>query len=158
MFGSSLKQRDPAANDHPFVSIPLVLEPEMNGLLLAATKKEFCGYLTKQLKTSCTSNATTTGVTKTYRCLVCIRNPDNIDRIEAFVDNQTIIEHYVDVRSPTPKKFVRQVPTKSNHKWEQCLMKITAVSSQSMNFRAACVKSKYADSNDFTLAHRLWGP
>ena len=158
MFGSSLKQRDPTASDHPFVSIPLVLEPEMNGLLLAATKKEFCGYLTKQLKTSCTSNATTTGVTKTYRCLVCIRNPDNIDRIEALVDNQTIIEHYVDVRSPTPKKFVRQVPPKSNHKWEKCQMKITAVSSQSMNFRAACVKSKYADSNDFTLAHRLWGP
>ena len=158
MFQSSLKQRHPDGSEHPFVSVPLRVEPEVHGLLLAATKKEFCHFMTKQLQDNCTSNATTNGITKTYRVLVCVRDPNDIDRIEALVNNQTVIEHHVDVRSPTPKKFVRHVPSGSNHKWEQCLMKITSVSNQSMNFRAACVRSTYSDSNDFTLAHRLWGP
>lgn len=165
MFAASLKQRSTSNNnaDHPFVSLPLRVEPEVHGLLLAATKKEFCNYMTKQLEITSANTSkgdnSTTGMTKTYRCLLCIRDPNDIDRIEELVDNATIIEHYVNVRSPTPKKFVMKVPpTQKNHEWQKCQMKITAVSSQSMNFRAACVKSKYHDSNDFTLAHRLWSP
>ena len=182
MFGAAMKQRYPdnsSSNEHPlFLSLPLLVEPEMHGLIVAATKKEFCAFMTKQLECTAANDglqqkqspehchdesgmslpttSTTTGVCKTYRCLVCIRDPDDIDRIENMV-NRTI-EHYVDVRSPTPKKFVRNKPKASSHEWQHCVMKITSVGSQSSNFRAACVKSKYSDSNDFTLAHRLWGP
>jgi len=171
MFSATLKERSGDELKHPFLSLPIRVEPEMHGLILAATKKEFCAYATKQLESGNTasnhhssengsenSNGLTnnnTGLTKTYRCLVCIKDPDDIDRIEKMV-NRTI-EHYVDVKSATPKKFVRNKPKTSNHEWAQCLLKITSVG-QSNNFRAACVSSKYSDSNDFSLAHRLWGP
>lgn len=160
MFSAGLKQRSSSTDESKhatFLSLPLRVEPEMHGLVLAATKKEFCSFMTKQLESS-NNNGTNNNVevTKTYRCLVCIKDPDDIDRIEKLI-NRTI-EHYVDVRSPTPKKFVRNKPKSSNHEWQQCLMKITSIGTQSKNFRAACVSSKYSDSNDFTLAHRLWGP
>ena len=70
--------------------------------------------------------------------------------------NRTI-KHYVDVKSATPKIFVRYKPKRSNSEWALCLLKIVSVG-QSKNFRAACVRSKYSDSNDATLAHRLWDP
>lgn len=182
MFGHTLKERsaDPELK-HPFLSIPLRVETEMHGLILVATKKQFCTYMTKQIEESMTKkqiesenaassdlaeekDTAATGAAiaskgdfnKTYRCLVCIKDPDDIDRIEGMVGMP--IEHYVDVKSATPKKFVRNKPKSSNHEWSRCLMKITAVSSNSKNFRAACVSSTYSDSNDFTLAHRLWGP
>lgn len=172
MFSLGLKQRHPSnVSEHPFLSLPLRVETEMHGLIVAATKKEFCAFMTKQLESSAkqplesvhdesdisSTTPTNAGVLTTYRCLVCIRDPDDIDRIESMVNHT--IEHYVDVRSPTPKKFVlRNKPNASSHEWQRCLMKITNVGSPSSAFRAACVKSKYSDSNDYTLAHRLWGP
>ena len=83
------------------------------------------------------------------------KDGDDIDRIEKMV-NRTI-EHYVDVKSATPKKFVRNKPKSSTSEWAHCQLKIIGVG-QSKNFRAACVSSKYSDSNDYTLAHRLWDP
>mmetsp|Transcript_38927 Transcript_38927/g.81429 ORF Transcript_38927/g.81429 Transcript_38927/m.81429 type:complete len:601 (+) Transcript_38927:212-2014(+) len=155
MFGNTLRERsnDPELK-HPFLSLPFRVETEMHGLILAATKKEFCSYMTKQLESG--TNNEVGGLTKTYRCLVCIKHPDDIERIEHLVGHP--IEHYVDVKSATPKVFVRNKPQSSNHEWSRCLMKITSIASNSTNFRAACVSSKYSDSNDFTLAHRLWGP
>lgn len=160
MFGAALKQRSGDDDHKPFLSVPLRVETEMHGLILAATKKEFCHYMTKRLETKAVAENGDDnhygGVTKTYRCLVCIKDPNDIDRIEKMAGRT--IEHYVDVRSPTPKKFVRNKPKSSNHQWEHCLMRILNVGQQSKNFRAACVSSKYNDSNDCTLAHRLWGP
>ena len=165
MYTLGLKERH--GDDHvPHVSIPLRMETEMNGLLLVSTKKEFCAYMMHQIdakkhddaeSTTANGNSNTghhiPGFKKSYRCLVCIKDPNDIDRIEQLV-NKTL-EHYVDVRSPAPKKFQRLKPNKAND-WQQCLMRITKVGGS--KFRAACVSSMYSDSNDFTLAHRLWGP
>ena len=49
MFGGALRARG-GENEHHFLSLPLRVEPEMHGLLLAATRKEFCAYMTRQLK------------------------------------------------------------------------------------------------------------
>lgn len=161
MYGAALKQRS-GCNDQskPYLSIPIRVETEMHGLVLAATNKAFCHYMTTQLESKAATpdngNHHVGGVTKTYRCLVCIKHPNDIDRIENMV-NRTI-EHYVDVKSPTPKTFKRNKPMNSKNDWQQCHMKILSVGSQSKNFRAACVSSRFSDSNDFTLAHRLWGP
>jgi len=164
MFGAELRERSDDKLKNPFLSLPLRVEPEMHGLILAATKKECCSYMTKQLESGNTSatpengneqKKPKAGLTKTYRCLVCIKDPDDIDKIENMVGK--IIEHYVDVKSATPKKFMRFRPKNSNHEWSKCQMKITSVG-HGKNFRAACVSSKYSDSNDCTLAHRLWGP
>ena len=166
MFSAALKKRHRDESKGSFLSIPLRVEPETSGLILAATKKEFCSYTTKQLEAaSKADDAVLHGeadpnivrdITKTYRCLVCIRDPNDIDRIQKMV-NRTII-HHVDVRSPTPKTFVRNQPKHSNHEWAECQLRIINVGGQSSNYRAACVSSKYSDSNDFTLAHRLWSP
>jgi len=176
MYTAALKQRH-GDEKVPHVSIPVRMEPEMNGLLLVSTKKEFCAYMTRQLDGKNDSNnandstgtsdeaanATaiitteihpTTAFKKSYRCLICIKDPDDIDRIEKMVGKT--LEHYVDVKTPAPKKFVRNKPKSSHHEWQQCHMRITRVGGS--KFRAACVSSKYSDSNDFTLAHRLWNP
>mmetsp|Transcript_17464 Transcript_17464/g.37726 ORF Transcript_17464/g.37726 Transcript_17464/m.37726 type:complete len:620 (+) Transcript_17464:181-2040(+) len=178
MFGNTLKERsgDPELK-HPFLSLPFRVETEMHGLLLAATKKEFCQYMTRQIEATNkkleaayatideiseeNSDAAANIIidedfTKTYRCLVCIKDPNDIDRMENLVGR--IIEHYVDVKSATPKNFVRNKPKSSKQEWSRCLMKITSASSNEAKFRAACVSSKYIDSSDFTLAHRLWTP
>jgi hypothetical protein len=160
MYRASLKEERGDEAHTPHVSIPIRMEPEMYGLTLASTKKEFCAYITKQLAASKelhdenSSNGNSIPVKKSYRVLVCIKNPDDIDRIEKMVGKT--LEHYVDPVSPTPKKFVRNKPKSNNHDWQQCLMLITSVGDT--KFRAACVSSKYTDSNDFTLAHRLWCP
>jgi len=172
MFGAALKQRVGDDSKGHFLSFPIRIEPEMNGLMLAATKKEFCSYMTRQLNQTSAPNkendpATENpendcadkkspnlgGVTKTYRCLVCIKNPDDIDRVEQLA-GQTI-EHYVNVQLPAPKKFLTH-KTKPNQ--ELCLLRIVGVGGNSNNLRAACVSSQFNDSSDATLAHRLWGP
>lgn len=158
MFSATLKQRGSAegGSDSTYLSIPHRVEPEMHGLILAATKKEFCSYMTKKLESGNTSCLTKGGLIKTYRCLVCIKDPLDIDRLEGMVNHT--IEHYVDVKSATPKTFVRNKPKNTNKEWAKCLMRITSVGGQSKNFRAACVSSKYSDTNDLSLAHRLWDP
>ncbi|KAL9179140.1 hypothetical protein ACHAXT_000182 [Thalassiosira profunda] len=161
MYSAALKERL-GEDSHPFLSLPLRIEPEAHGLVLAATKKEFCSYLTKQVELAGKIDEGTNGedqliggVNKTYQCLVCIKDPADIDRIEKLVGR--VVEHYVDIRSPTPKKFVRNQPKHSNHEWGHCSLRILSVG-QSKNFRAACVSSKFSDANEETLAHRLWGP
>lgn len=168
MFGKALKERSEDPELKQYLSLPLRVETEVSGLVLAATKKEFCSYMTKQIDEkqqpkprnadgkSNDATVASMGLTKTHRCLVCIKDPDDIDRVEALV-GQTI-EHWVDVRSATPKIFAEKRPKSSRHEWSRCLLQITAASTHSKAFRAACVSSKYSDSHDFSLAHRLWGP
>jgi len=170
MYGAALQQRSGDEKGY-FLSFPLRIEPEMNGLMLAATKKEFCSYMTKLIHEATPSSnenisskkadappadppeVSPSGITKTYRCLVCIKDADSIDQLEQLV-GQTIA-HYVNVQSPAPKRFTRN---KAKPNQELCLMKIVSVGGSSKNLRAACVSSQYSDSSDATLAHRLWGP
>lgn len=153
MYTSSLKSRRDC--NIPHVSIPLRIETECYGLTIASIKKEFCAYMTKQLQSvkNATHDKANTSIRKLYRCLVCIRDPSNIDRIEGMVGKT--LEHYVDVKSATPKRFVRNKPSPQST-MQQCLMRITRVGDE--KYRAACVSSQYSDSNDSTLAHRLWDP
>ena len=157
MYGAALKERQGVEAQTKHLSIPLRAETEMNGLLLVSTKKEFCSYMNEQLsgRNSDPAADNRIGVTKTYRCLVCIRNPTDIDRIEKLMNTDVI--HWVNAKSPCPKKFVRSKPSHTpNIDWQKCVMRITSVGDE--KFRAACVSSKYNDANDSTLAHRLWGP
>lgn len=154
MYTASLKERHEC--NAPHVSIPVRIETESYGLTLASTKKEFCTYMTNQLCVikNDTHDKANKIVKKIFRCLVCIRDPSNIDRIEGMAGK--ILEHYVDPKSATPKRFVRNKPSSPNTTMQQCLMRITKVGDE--KYRAACVSSQYSDSNDATLAHRLWNP
>ncbi|KAL3795735.1 hypothetical protein HJC23_008222 [Cyclotella cryptica] len=160
MYTASMKERQGSPESHtPHVSIPLRIETETCGLTLASTRKEFCAYMTKLLESmkhvpTADTNDDKPIIQKLYRCLVCIRDPNDIDRIEKMTGKT--LEHYVDPKSATPKRFVRHKPTSPESKMQQCLMRITSVGDE--KYRAACVSSKYSDSNDCTLAHRLWNP
>jgi len=168
-----------------FVSLPLRVDNEISGLTILATKKEFVNYLsklndakkpanngendnssdnssfdgaekkigekTKQFSKKNVVNA----ITKKYRCLVCVREPNSMDVIEKFHINRTVITHYVDPKSPAPKRFLQRKPKQSHHDWQECAMRITNIGDD--KFRAACVSSQMGSSVDFTLAHRLWG-
>lgn len=94
-------------------------------------------------------------VTKKYRCLVCVCDPNSMDAIENFHLNQSVITHFVDPKSPAPKRFLRHKPKNSNHEWLKCNMRITNIGDD--RFRAACVSSQNGSPVDSTLAHRLWG-
>ena len=148
MYGASLKERHgDKATKH--ISIPMRANTEENGLLLVSTKREFCTYINEQLA------AENFGVAKTYKCLVCIKNPSDIDRIEKLVGKE--LTHWVNVKSACPKTFTRTKPTNTKlGDWQKCMMRITSIGDE--KFRAACVSSKYNDSSDYTLAHRLWDP
>jgi hypothetical protein len=157
MYSAALKERHGVETDTKHLSIPIRAETEMHGLLLVSTKKEFCSYINEQFSARNSNPAADNiiGVTKTYRCLVCIKNPPDIDRIEKLMNRD--LTHWVNVKSPCPKKFVRSKPINTpNIDWQKCVMRITNVGDE--KFRAACVASKYNDTNDSTLAHRLWGP
>lgn len=149
MYGAALKERH-GDKSTKHISIPIRAETEMNGLLLVSTKREFCTYINEQL------TAENCGIAKTYKCLVCIKHPSDIDRIEKLVGKE--LTHWVNVRSACPKTFTRTKPTspKSSGDWQKCVMRITSIGDE--KFRAACVSSKYSDSSDYTLAHRLWDP
>lgn len=157
MYSAALKERHGVEAKTNHLSIPIRAETEMHGLLLVSTKKEFCSYINEQFSARNSNPAADNiiGVTKTYRCLVCIKNPSDIDRIEKLMNRD--LTHWVNVKSPCPKKFVRTKPTNTpNIDWQKCVMRITNVGDE--KFRAACVASKYNDVNDSTLAHRIWGP
>ena len=150
MYGAALKERHGDKSTKQHISIPMRAETEMNGLLLVSTKREFCTYINEQLA------AENCGIAKTYKCLVCIKHPSDIDRIEKLVGKE--LTHWVNVKSACPKTFTRTKPTspKSSGDWQKCVMRITSIGDE--KFRAACVSSKYSDSSDYTLAHRLWDP
>jgi len=156
MYGAALKERH-GEKSTKHISIPLRAETEMNGLLLVSTKREFCSYMHEQLDAARGNDlvAENCGVAKTYKCLVCIKHPSDIDRIEKLMNRD--LTHWVNVKSACPKTFTRTKPTNPKlGDWQKCVMRITSIGDE--KFRAACVSSKYNDSNDYTLAHRLWDP
>ena len=156
MYGAALKERH-GDKSTKHISIPLRAETEMNGLLLVSTKREFCSYMHEQLDAARGNDlvAENCGVAKTYKCLVCIKHPSDIDRIEKLMNRD--LTHWVNVKSACPKTFTRIKPTNPKlGDWQKCVMRITSIGDE--KFRAACVSSKYNDSNDYTLAHRLWDP
>ena len=153
MYSAALKERRGENASSKHISIPLRAETEMNGLLVVSTKREFCSYMNDQVDSAKISE--NSGVSKSYKCLVCIRNPADIDKLEFLMNKD--LSHFVNVKSACPKTFTRSKPanTKSGD-WQRCVMRITSIGDE--KFRAACVSSKYNDSSDYTLAHRLWDP
>jgi 23S rRNA-/tRNA-specific pseudouridylate synthase len=124
------------------------LDTATYGLLTIATKSPFTNYFNKILDKN--------QVTRHFKCLVCVKDPENMSLLEHFQSSGTIVTHYLDPKSPAPKRFYRHKPKDSKKDWQECKLRIVKIGDD--NFRAACVKSVYKDSIDSCLAHRLWGP
>lgn len=153
MLSHALQERHSEDHIKPHVSVPQLISASLDvgthGLLSVATQPSFAAYYTKILDK----------VKRSYKCLVCIPEPDHIRRLENFQLRDTTVVHYTDPKSSTPKRFVRNKPSndgKYKHHWQECQLRIKKVGDE--NFRAACVQSVYPDSVDSSLAHRLWGP
>jgi 23S rRNA-/tRNA-specific pseudouridylate synthase len=124
------------------------LDTSTSGLLAVATKSPFINYLNKLLNKH--------QFERRFKALVCVKNPESMSQLEHFQTAGTIVTHYVDPKSPTPKRFYRHKPKDSKKEWLECKLRIVKIGDE--DFRAACVRSLYKDSVDSSLAHRLWGP
>lgn len=126
------------------------LDTATSGLLAVATKTPFSNYLNKLLNKH--------QIKRHFKALVCIKNAESISQLEHFQKAGTIVTHYLDPKSPTPKRFYRYKPKDSEKSKERLECKLRIVKIGDDKFRAACVRSVYKDSVDSSLAHRLWGP
>lgn len=155
MFQAALQKRSKEAHERMMhVSLPQRLDAETatHGLMVVATRREFLPYL-QQMKLDHVATNSKLGVVKKYRCLVCVKNENVMDLVEDFQLKKTIITHYVDPKLTLPQRLERHKPNGKD--WVKCQMRITQVGDDGM-LRASCVSSKYKDSVDWTLAHRLW--
>lgn len=165
-FHEALKELWPARHRKIHVTLPQRIDAEVQGLIAVSTKKEFSAYFADHLapghgrgepldgEGSCRM-----GMHKKYRCLVCIKDEESLDKIQKIQETATIITHYFDPKCQSAKKrFVRHRPKSIGHTWTECRMQITGLGSDRL--RAASVSSPYNDVNEpeATLAHRLWRP
>jgi len=128
------------------------IDTETYGLVAVATKAQFSNYMSKLLQQA--ETAEKPKLTKIYKCLVCVRDPERMGLLEAFQKTAKLITHYSD---PVHHHFVRSLPNNNNTThWQKCQLRVLKVGDD--KFRAACVSTKYQDSVDSSLAHRLWGP
>ena len=167
------------------------IDTEAYGLVAVSTKSQFSAYMTDLLHqsekepTAIADGELPAGLTKVYKCLVCVKDPDRMGMLEAFQKSGRLITHYCD---PVHHRFVRRPPhaaaeqqgsgddsnsssnnnnnngggssssggNNNNNNWHKCQLRIRQVGDE--KFRAACVSTVYEESLDSCLAHRLWGP
>lgn len=163
MFHEALKELWPRTHRKIHVTLPQHVDSEVEGLIIVSTRREFANYVSKYLTVGADGKTKVGEETKRYRCLVCVKDPADMDKIQHLQEAGTILTHYFDPKSPQPKKkFVRSQPKNADHDWTECKMRICSVGSGAgeRGLRAASVTSQYADANepDVTLAHRLWKP
>jgi 23S rRNA-/tRNA-specific pseudouridylate synthase len=150
-----------AQQQHYRVSVPHHhpgIDTEAYGLVLVAKQSNFSNHLGELAKSN--------KISKTYKCLVTVRDADRMGLLEAFAKTGNPVIHYYD---PHSHHFVRhnQKPAEGkkqpqssgsnhqNHHLQKCELQILSVGDD--KFRAACVQTQFADSPDACLAHRLWG-
>ena len=138
-------------------------DTQTQGLIVASIKNDFAHYVashfSKLVNTDEEGAAITESfMTKVYKCLVGVKDPDRMNLLEDLKSKGTIVTHYVNIKSPAPKHFYRHKPNNPNpeSEWQKCQLRILQVGDGS-NFRAACVNSDYPESIDACLGHRLWG-
>ena len=135
MLIESLKKRYP--NECLAISCPQRLDTETSGVLAVATRSSFASYLSKLLESKTLNGEAL--VTKRYQCLVCLRQTNDIHRIEKYASNGEVITHYLLSDRTLPRVF-RDVPDERNvgSNWLECRLRIVAVSKKSFGsaFRA----------------------
>ena len=74
------------------------LDTSTSGLLAIATKAAFTSYMNKLLNKH--------QVTRHFKALVCVKDTGTLSKLEHFQSSGTIVTHYLDAKSPTPKHFL----------------------------------------------------
>jgi hypothetical protein len=126
------------------------LDTETYGLLAVSIRPEFSAYLTKMADKKPSDPL---HLFKKFRCLVCVKEPDDMDLLEDYQESGKPVTHYLETKT---RRFLPQKPKGKQDGVQICQLKIIKVGDD--RFRAACVRSTYKNSIDSCLAHRLWGP
>jgi len=93
------------------------IDTETYGLLAVATKSQFSAYMTKLLKAAEKPTADgEQGLSKVYKCLVCVKDPDRMGLLEAFQKSGKLITHYCD---PVHHRFLRNPPKEQQQQDEK---------------------------------------
>lgn len=116
------------ANRNTTIWTPQRLDQNTSGLLVLGTTKAFATYFATLLsnKTALALNGDSPqeSIHKTYRCLVCLDDFDRQSLLEEWVQNQTIIRHYLQPSMRAPKRYLDE-PQGEN--WAESLMRIVKV-------------------------------
>jgi 23S rRNA-/tRNA-specific pseudouridylate synthase len=154
--------RQAAKKDEAYVATPQRLDQNTSGLLVVATNKLFAAYFAQLLRrktdlqlssayeTDSDDEYSSEAIHKKYRCLVCLKQDsktsmtDNLRRLQKYVNDQTLLRHYLEPSIRAPKRFAT-IP--GNETWAECLLRVTRVGEP-----CALVGSKAAED----LAAALW--
>jgi len=159
MFFKELLERNPRNVFN--VSVPQRLDNDTSGVLVVATNSHFASYMSKLLeaKTSAHTqgrmrlNNTPLTVTKRYKCLVCLRSSDDVQRLMELANTGETVTHYLNSARTIPRIF-KQIPdddTKDGS-WLECHLRIAAV-----GFDVSTSIVVLRGSTDATeLAKKLW--
>jgi 23S rRNA-/tRNA-specific pseudouridylate synthase len=135
----------------PYVTTPQRLDQNTSGLLVVASSKPFAAYFAKLLSTKTKTQLDGSNITsvdaihKLYRCLVCLQPPGDYDgyagpaddddspawsvnqataQLQSFVEEGTILRHYLEPSIRAPKRFVNEPPPDAEGNWAESLLKI----------------------------------
>ena len=173
------KENDPFYNHHhhraAHLSLPLPLDTETQGLIIIATKRAFANYFMHMVEhppNHVPPKATSKeqhnpppppaiihhGITKKYKCLVCVKTPEDMVVLNNLQESKAIITHYYH-HNPNHKNhanFVTEIPPNQHpHEYGTCQMRLFKIGTNH-GLYAANVTSD-ATVGDVKLAHRLWG-
>lgn len=116
------------------ISCPQRLDTETSGVLAVATQSSFVSYLSKLLERKTLNGESL--VTKRYQCLVCLRQTNDVHRIEKYASSGEVITHYLLSDRTLPRVF-RDV-SDDERSWLECRLRIVAFCKKSFGstFRA----------------------
>lgn len=126
-----------------YATLPHRLDTETSGVLLISRSKDFTSFVSRLLQQKTlghtrqtsigTGIANAFGITKKYRCLVCINDVGQWDELWTLKSTRKVVTHYMDAQSPAPKSFVSEEPLDadsngSGNNWLECQLSILDVS------------------------------
>ena len=138
----------------PYAILPQRLDTETSGLLVISTQREFTAFVSKLLQCKTLGHTLHDagdvdsrdffGITKHYRCLVCIRSIDQVGELMSLKSTKQIVTHFTNSQSSAPKPFISERPADIEIKdnWLECQLAIVNVS--------------VASSVSSRLEHHLW--
>lgn len=124
-----------------YISLPQRLDNDTSGLLIVSTKKEFATYMARLLQNKTEmhllhdrsqekKHENQQRVTKTYKCLVCLKLATDADRLGELAESGQIVTHYLDPCATLPRIFADNPPSPSeigSSKWRKCQLCISRV-------------------------------
>lgn len=171
-----------------YIATPQRLDQNTSGLLVVATSKAFAAYFAQLLRyktakllepqsnettsvdagdASASSLAIVGGIRKLYKCLVCIKPPDNtttseflsssdaltswsvskaVADLQSYANEEKVMRHFLEPSIRAPKRFVVNRPEATE--WAEALLKIRKVSQ---------VYPLIGNNASVHLAQSLWG-